>query len=360
MFDSRMRTPSLLVFLALSPLAAADTIYLSNGQTIADVTVQTEELLNVTYKDGNNSKTVASDKVLSIDFERMPQALDRAEASVKDQFLEDALIDFEEYVEEVLGSDKPLTRYKWSTAYALNRILELRAGMGDHKGTIDAADDVIAKAANSRYLPGAYLRKAEAIALLGKPQDAVKVVDALGAVITEQGLSARWELERDLAKLLYDDTVQAGQRQRGLEEIIARAGSEYPVVRNRARVAIGEGHVQANKLAEAEKIFAEVTADPKADDRTLAAAYTGLGDCLFQKGVNQNQSGGEGKASLEQAILNYMRVAVVYKSEVLYTPKADVLRGAVLRPVPGRGQQGAGAEAVHGGGAVLRGDELGQ
>lgn len=327
MSDSPLRALVPLALLAASPLAAADTIFLSNGQTIADVTVQTEELLNVSYKDGNDTKMVASDKVLAIDFERMPQALDRAESSVKDQFLEDALLDFEAYVDEVLESEKPLTRYKWSTAYAMNRSLELRAAMGDHKGAIAAADKLIAKAPDSRYLPGAYLKKAEAIHLQGKPQDAVKVVEELGTVISEQGLSERWELERDLAKLLYDDTVQAGQLQRGLEEIIARAGDESPVVRNRARVAIGEAQVAAGKLKEAEEAFSQVTADPKADDRTLAAAYTGLGDCLYQRGVDQNQSGEAGQEVLKQAIVNYMRVAVVYKSEVLYTPKAMFYAG---------------------------------
>ena len=343
MFDPRMRLSVFLLpagLVALSSLATADTIFLSDGKTIADVTVQTEGLLEVSYKDGNATKTLPSDKVLSIDFERMPRALDQAEANVADQFLQDALIDFEDYVDEVLGSDKPLTRFKWSTAFAMNRILELRASIGDYKGTVAAADKLIDKASDSRYVPVAYLKKAEAVHLQGKSDDAVKVLDALGGLIGDKGLSDRWQLEHDLAKLLYDTTVQPGQLQRGLEEIINRAGADNPIVRNRARVAIGEAHVGRNKLNDAEKIFSEVTADPKADSRTLAAAYTGLGDCLFQKGVSQNQSAsGTGEEALKQAILNYMRVAVVYKSELQYAPKALFYAGRCFQQFQDSGSQ---------------------
>jgi len=321
----RLLTP--LVLLVASPFVAADTIYLVDGKTIADITIETEALLEVAYKDGNKLKSVASDKVLSIDYDGMPKIVDRAETSVDDGYYEDALIDFDEYVTETLESDKALTRYMWAPAYAMNRLVELSAAVGDHAATIEAADRLIQNAPDSRHLPAAYLKKAEAVHLLGKGSDAVKVVDAFSAVISERALSDRWKLERDLARLLFDQTVQPGQRKTGLDKIITGAGSKYPVVRNRARVAIGEAHLMGNKLSDAEDIFGEVTADPKADDRTLAAAYTGLGDCLYQKGVGLNEAGKEGSQVLREAILNYMRVAVVYKSQVRYTPKAMFYAG---------------------------------
>ncbi|MFT5050826.1 MAG: tetratricopeptide (TPR) repeat protein [Chlamydiales bacterium] len=327
MFDSPLRPLAPLVLLVACPFVVADTIYLSDGKTIADITIQTEELLVVTYKDGNSEKSVDSDKVLAIDYDRMPKVIDRAESSVKDGFYEDAAIDFDEYITDVLDAEKPLTRYRWSTAHAMNRLIELSAAVGDYEVTVEAADRLIEKAPDSRHLPAAYLKKAEAIFLLGKKGDAVKVVDGFSAVISDRGLSDRWKLERDLARLLYDDTVQAGQRETGLQKIISGAGSKYPVVRNRARVAIGEAALNGNDLEGAEKIFSEVTADPKADDRTLAAAYTGLGDCLYQKGVGLNDAGKEGGEILQQAIVNYMRVAVVYKSQVRYTPKAMFYAG---------------------------------
>jgi len=327
MFDSSKRMLAPFVLLVASPFVVADTIYLVDGKTIADITIQTEHLLEVTYKDGNNEKTVASDKVLAIDYDRMPKVLDRAETSVKEGFYEDAAIDFDEYVTEVLDSDKPLTRYRWSTAHAMNRLVELSSAVGDHAVTVKAADRLIEKAPDSRHLPSAYLKKAEAVRLLGKAGDAVKIVDQFSAVIADKGLSNRWKLECDLARLIYDDTVQKGQRKKGLEEIVSGAGSKYPVVRNRARVAIGEGYLAANDLKGAEATFGEVTADPKADDRTLAAAFTGLGDCLYQRGVSLNEAGKDGGEILQQAIISYMRVAVVYKSQVLYTPKAMFYAG---------------------------------
>ena len=327
MHHSNSRLATLLLAALLAPTVAADTINLSNGKAITDVTIEAEELLLVTYKDGNDTETVESAKVLSIEYDRKPQLVDRAEASIADQLYEDAIADLEEYIETIDSSDKELRRYKWAPNHAMHRLVVLHASLGNQSQVVAAADKLLSKAPDSLYVPDAFLKKAEAQAQTGKAAKALETLDAFSAVIDDKGLSERWTLERDLARLLYDESVQAGQRVNGLKSVIDQAGDEYPVVRNRARVAIANERLAGNKIDEAQAILEEIVDDPKADDKTLAAAHTGLGDCLFQKGVAANESGGDGSAMLKEALKHYMRVAVVYKSQVQYTPKALFFAG---------------------------------
>ena len=209
----------------------------------------------------------------------------------------------------------------------MHRLVSLHASLGNHAKVIKAADKLLSKAPDSLYVPDSFLKKAEAQFYMDKAADSLKTLDAFSGVIDDKGLSSRWTLERDLARLLYDESVQSGQRMNGLKSVIDQAGSEFPIVRNRARVAIAEGRLATDKVDEAQKILEEIVDDPKADDKTLAAAHTGLGDCLFQKGVAANESGGDGTAQLKEALKHYMRVAVVYKDQLQYTPKALFFAG---------------------------------
>ena len=111
------------------------------------------------------------------------------------------------------------------------------------------------------------------------------------------------------------------------------AGSEYPVVRNRARVAEGESYIESNPkdFDKARAVFEEIADDPTADDATLAGAYTGLGDCLFQqaaKKVNAEEDAGD---ELRGALLNYLRVVVVYENQTRYVSKAMFFAGTVFK-----------------------------
>lgn len=318
------------VLATASTAARADTIYLVDGSSVPDCTIETEGLLKVEYRVDNKSAAVDSDKVLAVEFSRRPQLLDRAEAALADELIADAIDELEEYVKGVLASDKPPRRYTWAPAHAMYRLAEIHETEGDARAVVAAADRLIKEAPESRYVPFALLKKAQAQSDLDKASDAQVTVDALATLIEERGLSERWKLERELAKVLFDDSLKGSALRSQLGEISKRAGSAFPIARNRADVAIGESFLEEKKLDAAEKLFEQVAADPKADDRTLAAAYTGLGDCLFQKGVKQG-SGGEAAATLREALMNYMRVVVVYKEEPRYAPKAMFYAGRVFQ-----------------------------
>ncbi len=327
-----MRSESILACLLLPALASsatADTIYLVNGKSKKDIKIVNEGLKSVTYKDGNDQGEVDADDILSIEFSKMPELVDIAESRLVDDGYFEAIADLEQYVQQSEGKEQRL--YPWAPAYAMHRLVELNGIVGELAEVVKAADRLIQKAPESRYVPFAYMAKAEALYDLGKSDDARSLLGAFGGVVDSKQLSDRWRIQGDLFAVLLDDSLQGKARRDKLDEIVARAGTKYPVVRNRADAAVGESFLGEKKLKEAEEVFRSITNDPKADSRTLAAAFTGLGDCLFQRGVDENSSGADGSETLSEALKAYLRVVVVYETELRYVPKAMFFAGRVFQ-----------------------------
>lgn len=321
---------SLSAALLLVPTSAwADTIFLTDGSMIGDCNVVTEGLLSVQYKTNKRQQEVGSDKVLMIEFDRSPQLVDRAEAALADDQHLTAVDDFEEYIAGVI--DKPPSRYKWAPAYAMYRVVEINETMGKFDEVVKAANRLLEREPDSRYVPMAFLKKAAALSEENKESAVEKTLDQLGQIVASKGLSKRWQLELDLARLVYTANLGGAKLRDRLEEVATKASAEFPTVRNRADVAAAESFLAEKKLDEAAEIFERITRDPQADDRTLAAAYTGHGDCLFTKGVAMASAGEDPTAVFREALISYMRVVVVYKQELRYVPKAMFYAGRVYQ-----------------------------
>src|SRR5690606_28534592 len=103
-------------------------------------------------------------------------------------------------------------------------------------------------------------------------------------------------------------------------------------VANRARVAEGETYLEGSKpdFGAAKKVFEKILADPKADDATMAGAYTGMGDCLFHEAAAKGSGSDASKKDLDAALMAYMRVAVNYRDQTRYAPKAMFYAGRSL------------------------------
>lgn len=323
---------ALLLPALLAGAARADVLYLVDGSTLTDVEVETETLQGVTYKQKGKSEpqTVAPDQVLSIEYRRVPSLLDEANGLARDGALEDAIVRYNEFVESIESGENKRDRQAWAPAYALQRVMELRASLGDAEGVIKAADALLAKAPDSRHGPAAVLAKAEAQKSLGKDAQVRQALDDLRAMIDAKALSKRWSLELELAEVLYNAELKGQAKRDRLIEIAGQAGKTYPAVANRARVSEGETYLEGGKqdFASARKTFEKILADPKADDATMAGAYTGMGDCLFHEAAGKSQQGGApAKEELEAALLAYMRVAVNYRDQTRYAPKAMFYAG---------------------------------
>ena len=315
-----MRVKTLLPALALlAAPAPADTIHLTDGKAIEDVDVDQETLQEVTYRSGSKRESVPSAKVLSIDYSGMPQLVDRARLAASEGAFADAATDLRTYVDGFLAGNKR-ERYQWAPAHAARRLIELNRMIGGADGVIEAADRLIESFPESRHVPAAYLARAEAQAAKGSADQAQRTLQQLEELVLSKSLSPRWRLEAQLAKVLYDPALKAAQKREALIRVSSEAGSEFPTVRNAADVAEAEVLLASKQVEDAERIFRRVIDDPKAGSATLAAAYTGLGDVLYQRAAAKG--GDEAKPIFRQALLAYMRVVVNHEDQIGYVPKA--------------------------------------
>lgn len=311
------------VFAALAlvaPDARADTIYLLDGSSIEEAEVLSESYEKVQYRAEGKKKKVDAGDVLRISYDEKPPLVDRADESAAAGDIFDAIADLETYVGGHFAKGGPDRRFPWAPAYALGRLIELNRMAGNQDGVIATVDQLIANAADARQTPGAYLAKADAQFAKGDGAGATTTLGELEALAQTVGLSRQWVLEVKLGRVIYDDAVKGEARREKLHGVAVAAGKEFPLVANRAKTFSGESLVGEEKYTEAEAIFSDVVEDAKADRSTLAAAYTGLGDCLLQRG--QKASGDEQAELLKSALLAYMRVVVVYQDQSKYVPKA--------------------------------------
>lgn len=321
-----MRTPLLVLaaILAASAPATADKIYTSDGKTITDVDIVEEGLAKLSYKDGRNDRQVDSQDVLRVEFDEMPRQLSEAFASLSEGDTETAAILLEDYVGGVIGGN-PERRHKWAPAHAAWKVVELRTSMGDLTGAINAAGILISNFPDSRYLPEAYMAKAEAAHLGGEAAIAQATLRDFQSIIATRALSERWGIECELALVTTDAELTGGKRRAALEKVAKKAGSKFGTVKNTALVAMGESFLEdaladtakaSRYVADALELFEQVIADPRAKEATLAGAYTGKGDCLFQTAAPSQDA-----AQLKEALLSYLRVAAVYSEQSRYVPR---------------------------------------
>jgi hypothetical protein len=315
---------------AIAPGAAAaplrmDTIRKLDGSALENVQVSSDGLKEVVFKDAaGKSATLPSEQVSSIAYERQPKAIDDAEGLIGEEDLSGAVAVLDAYVDAQIA--KPSERqFRWGPAQAAWRACEVRLQAGDLAGLPAAAQRLIASFPDSRHVPRAYLLKAGAEQRSGQAEQAKQTLAELSTLVTDQALAKRWALACRLAQIQVDPGLDHAARRNELERLAGEAKGE-PVVALRARVAAGESLLagasfdqgNARELVnQAKQVFQQAISEQDADRETLAAAYTGLGDCLFLTGAEADD-----KAILLDAALQYLRVITVYREQGFHVPKA--------------------------------------
>ena len=329
--SNRSLLPTLLAPVLLAALVGADTIHTTEGRTIDDCTIVEESLLEVTYRrGGTNRTTIPASEVLHIEFSTMPTLIDRAETAVADDQVFDAVNDLTVYLEGALNKldNGSRVRPAWAPAYAAWRLAELNASLGKTAETLAAADKLITKFPDARYVPAALLLKAEALFVDGKAGPAKKTLEAVTQLVAERGISERWDLDAKIAIIVFDGSLSGKQRRGALSRVATQAGSKFASVRNRAQAIGAESLLEEKDFDTAKTVFERVAKDSKSDHRTLAIAWSGLGDCLYQAG-SKNPTSASNQAILQDALKAYMRVVVLYKGESNYVGRSMVYAGRI-------------------------------
>lgn len=313
-----MKRRTLTFLLACATLTAgaleADTITLVSGKTITNVQVVSEGLLEVAYKEGRSDRTVDSSEVLFVSFDKRPSQLEDAEGFILTEDLRSAVDVLDAYVEKPANSNA----FKWAPAAAAWRSVEVRQSQFDPGGVRGAASRLIQGFPDSRFVPLAYLAKADAELQLEQSSQAMKTLGDLTTLISSKSLPKRWQLECRVAKAMADETLKPESRRNELERAVAEA-DDTPTVKARAQVLIGESHLaeaahnraKAKELrAKAKKVFEEVLASDSATREALAAAHAGRGECLFLDGADADD-----KAALQESVLEFLRVTTLYRDQ---------------------------------------------
>lgn len=318
---------ALLLALLVAAPARADVVTLTDGTTKKG-RITAEDFKQVSLRVDGKSRSIDTATLLKVVYERKPTLVDQADSAAADGGVLDAIDILEEYLADH-PAGKVDKRYPWGPAYALARVMELKASMGDLQGVVEAADRLLRYAPRARQVPGAYLAKAQAQAALGKSDQAQRTLTEFQNKIDAEGLSERWRLECRLGLIQTDSSLSGAERRDRLQDLVSEAGKEFPTVANRARVAVGESWLAGDSpdYDKARAVFEEILADPKADDATLAGAYVGLGDCIFQGAAAKVERKQDATADLKAALMSYLRVVVLYPGQTRYRPKALYFAG---------------------------------
>jgi len=315
-------TRSACVLLASCVLLAgptlADTIRLVDGKTIANVQIVSDGLKEVAYKEGKTDKTVASDQVAGVEYDKKPPQLLEAEGFLLTEDLESAVDLLDAYVKAV--GDKPslANQFKWAPAYAAWRAVEVRQAALDIEGAKTAAGRLLQAYPESRYVPQAYLAKAGAEIQGGESAQAQKTLADFSGVISSQSLSKRWQLECRLAQAQADDKLKADSKRVEYERVLGDAAG-MPAVQALAQLRVGDaclaqasGNNSGAKdlRSQARAAFEKVIANEGAPQAVIAAAHAGLGEALFLQGADVDD-----KAVLQQALLHFLRVATLHRDQ---------------------------------------------
>ncbi len=337
LFTRAAYSAAALSLLNVAALAVPDRIYQSDGSILEDVTVVEEGLSTVSYKPSGSkkAKTVDSELVLSIEFSNKPEEVSTADVDASQEAFGSALAGMENYLAN-LGSKKD-KKFPWAANYARFRIIELNALMNDQAALIAGVDALMAEGGDSRYLPLAMIEKIETQLINGDAAGAKEAGTAFKNLITDKGLTQRWKYEQELLALRADTSKKGASLEKDLQNL-SRAAAVFPTVTNAADVATAESLLSRSEFSDAEELFAGVTEDPNADDRTLAAAWTGLGDCLFRRGEAKVGSDDEGANALfGEARQAFMRTVVNYRFQYAYVAKSAFYAGRCFQLIGGEG-----------------------
>ncbi len=229
------RVLALVVVLSIFPsaIALADTIRLADGKTIQNVQVVSEGLKEVTYKEGKGDKTVPSDTVVGVDYDKKPKPIEEAEGYLVQEDPQSALEAFDGYVEAAIAKPVPAL-FRWAPPHAAWRALELRETLVDLGGVESAAKRLIQNYPESRFAPRAYLAKASAEFQLGQAAQAQETLGELSALVTAQALPRVWALACRLAQVQTDASLKPESRRTEFERVQA---VEQPVIEPAAATA---------------------------------------------------------------------------------------------------------------------------
>ena len=342
---SAQAASALALSILFAPSASADRIYLSDGSILEKVDVVSESLTEVTYEPVGSSKeeTVASDRVLRIEFEKMPNSIATAEIDAKAKRFGAAVSGMQDYLANIGG--KKDKEHPWAKPYAMYRIAELYKLGGELESMVAAIDALKAEMPDSRYVPVATLDHIDTLISINDVNGAKDAISAFSAAITSSNLPQRWAYEVDVRKLKTDTSLKGESLESKLDEL-AKKSAAYSSVKALAEVTRAESLIKRDNFESAIEVLREVTENPKAPGATMAAAWTALGEALYEQAqlTSATDAQEERNSLLEEAQLAFMRVVVNHEFEYVHVAKAAYYAGRTFQELKPEGWRDSARE----------------
>lgn len=318
---------SLLAFLPQTQ----NEIVLTDGKVLPVDKIVSETFTSVTFKRGSSEGRKASEEVLEVHHELGNSRLDdyayAVEAMNSHNYVAAVGAFREVLADESLHSRKT---YNWVKQHALWREIRCLNSLADFKSVSERVDVLLTEVPDSFFYAPALLIKAQSKADGGDAAGAIVVFKKLEADVDAKGLPERWRREVELGLLLLDPSKSGADKQMALQGLAERNLSDFPTVASRAQVEVGNAMVEAGDFKNARAFFRKIMDDGNGGEAILAAALSGLGDCAYLTALALD-SPKEQAPHFEEAILDFLTVASVYREEVRLVPRAMYFAGDSLK-----------------------------
>ncbi|MBT7012227.1 MAG: hypothetical protein HN961_04865 [Planctomycetes bacterium] len=307
-----------------------DEIILTNGKVLEVDKIKTETYAEVTYKKNGREGSKASDEIAELIHDLSASVLDDYASALETM----ELGEFSAAARRLTGvlEDKRVvdsSRYAWVKQHAMFKKAQCISALADYKGTVSAIDELLLAVPGSYYYAPALMLKAESLKASGDNSGAEKIFKQLGDGVESKGLPARWGRESELGLLILDRALSGDAKQRALTGLAEKNAREYPTVAARARVEVGNAMIAAKNYSAANDFFRAIVDSGSADAGTEAAAYAGLGDCAYQRGL-ANEDLMAANLDYEEAALRHLYVATMHKSATRLVPRSLYVAAAAL------------------------------
>jgi len=329
---SRILTAALLLLTVAPALAAQNEILLTDGTSLSVDRILNETFTEVSFKRGSSEGSKPAEQVLEVRHETTAKALSDYAYGVELMNNGRFAQAFNVFEQDVLTDDSMLKRgtYEWVKQHALFRMARCQYSAGDMKGVATTVERLLQEVPDTFFYAPALMMEAQAKRVMNDKSGAEAVYKRLSQDVTAKGLPERWDREAELGLILLDSSLKGKVRMQALEGVAEKNAEQFPTVASHARVEVGNAMVTAKDYAGARLHFQTILDQAKADDSTLAAALSGLGDCAYHQALEQDDLASQ-RPLLEEAILNFLTVASVYREEVILTPRAMFYAGDALK-----------------------------
>jgi predicted negative regulator of RcsB-dependent stress response len=327
--------------LALLPQSQNELV-LVDGTTLQVDKILSETFTEVTYRRGKSEGRKPSDQVVEVRHNIGKSVLEdyayAVEVMESGQF-GNAVVNFR----MVLEDEKLLNRagYEWVRQHALFRQVRCMNSLADFSGVSATVDKLLAEVPNTFFYAPALMMKAQTKMDSGDKAGATKVFKRLQNEVVSKGLPQRWSREAELGLMLLDSSLSGSKLERALQGLVEKNASQYPTVAARARVEVGNAMVSNKDYDGARVFFKAIIKEGKGGDSVMAGAISGKGDCAYRQALSMDSMKDQ-MPYLEEAVLDFLTVASVYREEVRLVPRAMYFAGDALKRVGDSG----GARAV--------------